>query len=252
MTHQPGSDRFQALLESALQEYEKQAGVRLTDRKDSIAIQELQLCHNIGDVATLLQVKTQAFNDFQQRDRIIRSIRATVSILTPISTVASVADDAGLVRQKVLNACLAFLTFFSQKLLPHATAIHSTLGVILGVSTIPKFIPRHPSDVQVNQAANSVITSFDALAEMLESIENFITRLSLYVEMPHSTPALEKTVVKLMVELISTLALVTRKLEKRRSRESSLTNMFLYSARRSQMGKEFFRGQGYQQSTSEA
>ena len=105
------------------------------------------------------------------------------------------------------------------------------------MSTIPKFIRRHPSDVQVNQAANGVITSFDALAEMLESIENFITRLSTYVEMPHSTPALEKTVVKLMVGLISTLALVTRKLEKRRSRESSLSNMFLYSARRSQMGK---------------
>jgi len=112
MTHQPASDRFQALLESALQEYEKQAGVRLADRKDSISIQELQLCHNIDDITTLLQVKTQAFNDFQQRDRIIRSIRATVSILTPISTVASVADDAGLVRQKVLKACLAFLSIF--------------------------------------------------------------------------------------------------------------------------------------------
>jgi len=105
------------------------------------------------------------------------------------------------------------------------------------VSTIPKFIRRHLSHVQGNQAANGVITSFDALAEMLESIENFITRLSTYVEIPHSTPAFEKTVVKLMVGLISTLALVTRKLEKRRSRESSLANMLLYSARRSQMGK---------------
>ena len=113
MTHQPASDRFQALLESALQEYEKQAGVRLADRKDSIAIQELQLCRTTDDITTLLQVKTQAFNDLQQRDRIFRSIRATVSILTPISTVASVANEVGLVRQKVIKkACLAFLTFF--------------------------------------------------------------------------------------------------------------------------------------------
>ena len=103
---------------------------------------------------------------------------------------------------------------------------------MLSVSTIPKFTRRHPSDVQVNQAANGVITSFDALAEMLESIENFITRLSTYVEMPQSTPAFEKTVVKLMVGLISTLALVTRKLEKRRSRESFLANVLLYSAQR--------------------
>jgi len=113
MTHQPVSDHFQALLESALQEYEKQAGVILADRKDSIAIRELQLCHTIDDITTLLQVKTQAFNDFQQRDRIFRSIRATVSILAPISALASAADGAGLVRQKVLKACLAFLTVFT-------------------------------------------------------------------------------------------------------------------------------------------
>ena len=112
MTHQPASVRFQALLDSALQEYEKKAGVLLADRKDSLAIRELQLCHSIDDITTLLQVKTQAFNDFQERDRIFKSIRATVSILTPISAVASVADDAGVVRQKVLKACLAFLIFF--------------------------------------------------------------------------------------------------------------------------------------------
>ena len=50
-------------------------------------------------------------------------------------------------------------------------------------------------------------------------------------------PALDEIVVKLMVELISTLALVTRKLERRRSRESFLDDILLYSTRRSQMGK---------------
>ena len=87
---------------------------------------------------------------------------------------------------------------------------------------------------------------------MLESIERFIDRLRIYAETSHSMPALDKTVVKLMVELITTLALVTRKLKKRRLRESLFANMLLYSARRSQMGKEFFRGQGYQQRTSKA
>jgi hypothetical protein len=49
----------------------------------------------------LLQDKTQAFNDLRQRDRIFKSIKATVSILTPISTVASTADDASLVRREL-------------------------------------------------------------------------------------------------------------------------------------------------------
>jgi len=108
MTDQPGSVRFQALLESALQEYEKRPGVTLAGSEDSLAIQ-LQRCHSIDAITTLLQDRTQAFGDFQQRDRIFKSIKATVSILTPISALASAADGASLVRQKVLKACLTFL-----------------------------------------------------------------------------------------------------------------------------------------------
>ena len=112
MTDQPGLARFQALLESALQIYEKKAGITLADSEDSLAIR-LQRCHSIDDITTLLQDKAQAFNDFQQRDRIFKSIKATVSILTPISAVTSVAGDATLVRQNVLEACLGFLTVFT-------------------------------------------------------------------------------------------------------------------------------------------
>ena len=146
---------------------------------------------------------------------------------------------------------MLILPFF-QNSLPHAKAIHSTLGILLYVCTIPGLIRRYLSDVQVNQAANGVITSCDSLAEILKSIEHFINRLRIYAETSHSMAAVDEVVVKLMVELISTLALVTRKLKKRHSRESFFANMLLYSARCSQMGKEFFRCQGYQQSTQEA
>ena len=97
MTDRPGSTHFQALLESALQEYEKKTGVTLADSEDSLA-PRLQCCHSIDDITTLLQDKTQAFDDFQQHDRILKSIKATVTILTPISALVSVADDVGLVR----------------------------------------------------------------------------------------------------------------------------------------------------------
>ena len=94
MTDQPGSARFQALLESALNNYEEKAGATL---ESSLAVR-LQRCRSIDDITTLLQDKTQAINDFRQRDRIFKSIRTTVSILTPISAVTSVADDTSLVR----------------------------------------------------------------------------------------------------------------------------------------------------------
>ena len=98
MTDQLASARFRELLESALQEYEKQPGVILVDKEDSLAI-GLQCCHTVDDITTLLQDKTLAFGDFQH-DRILKSIKATVSVLSPVSAVASVADNAGLVRQR--------------------------------------------------------------------------------------------------------------------------------------------------------
>jgi hypothetical protein len=111
MTDQPGSARFQALLESALQVYEKKGDIPLAD-EHSLAIR-LQGCHSVDDIAALLQDKAQAFDDHQQRDKILNSIKGIVSILTPISAAASLADDASLVRQKVLKPCLAFLTAFT-------------------------------------------------------------------------------------------------------------------------------------------
>jgi hypothetical protein len=104
------------------------------------------------------------------------------------------------------------------------------------------FIDRYPSDVQTNQAANGAITSYDALADILVSIENFLHSLKMYTVKYHSTPAVDKMVIDLMVELISTLALVTRNLAKRRSRESFLASLLPCSSRPSQMCEEFLWG----------
>ena len=87
--------------------------------------------------------------------------------------------------------------------------------------------------VQLNQAANGVITSCDVLADMLKSIEHFINCLRIYTETSHSMSAVDEIVVKLMVELISALTLVTRKLKKRQSCESFLADTTPYSAQRS-------------------
>jgi len=104
MTDHPGSTRFQTILESAMQVYEKNAGVKLADLEGPLA-KGLQRCHSIDAIATLLQGQAQAVDDFQQSDRIFKTIKATVSILSPISSVTSVADSVSLVRRKVLMAC---------------------------------------------------------------------------------------------------------------------------------------------------
>jgi len=101
MTDQPGSARFQALLGSALQACEKGVpGVTLADLEDPLAAR-LQTCHSIDDITSLLQGQVRSFNDFRQRDRIFKSIKTTVSILTPISSITGV----GVVRQKATMDC---------------------------------------------------------------------------------------------------------------------------------------------------
>ena len=111
MTDQPGLARFQVLLESAVRAYEKNAGAISADLEDSLAMR-IQRCHSIDDIATLLQGQAQAIDDFQQRDRIFKSIKTTVSVLSPTYSVASIADNVALVRQRALRACFTSLTVF--------------------------------------------------------------------------------------------------------------------------------------------
>jgi hypothetical protein len=66
--------------------------------------------------------------------------------------------------------------------------------------------------------AKGVISSADALVELLESIKQFVDRLDIYIRIP-LTPSMVEIVVKIMVELLSTLALVTKELQQRRSSE---------------------------------
>ena len=107
MAYQPQSARFQALFEPALQAYEKTAGVSLTQHPLAI---KLQSCDSVEAVSGLLQDQAQAFAHLQESDKIMKSIKMTVSILSKISSAASLADASGLVRQKGLMAYVTSLT----------------------------------------------------------------------------------------------------------------------------------------------
>jgi len=110
MADYSGSARFQALFESALQAYEKKTGITLAQHP---LARQLESCHSIEDTITLLQRQVGAVNDSQANDRIMKAIKTTVSILTPLSDAASLADAVGLVREKVLMACFRSLTGFT-------------------------------------------------------------------------------------------------------------------------------------------
>jgi hypothetical protein len=110
-------------------------------------------------------------------------------------------------------------------------AIRSGLGVLLHVCAFLKFLRAYHCDIEVYQAAKGVIASEDALTDLLESIEHFLQRLDIYTKIP-STAAMDEIIVKIMVEVLSTLALATKELKQGRSSECFLANVVPYSVQR--------------------
>jgi len=76
------------------------------------------------------------------------------------------------------------------------------------------------------QTVRDVGASYDALVDLLETIERFLNRLNIYTTIP-STEAMAEVIVKFMVELLSTLALVTKQIKQKRPSESILADMRL-------------------------
>ena len=111
----------------------------------------------------------------------------------------------------------------------------------------------HLRDIQTYQAVKGVLNDYDTLADLLESVEQFLNRLDIYTII---CPTVSRTeiIIKILVELLSILALATKQLQQGKLSESVLGEIFIilpdYStqkrlSRRSSGGKisrQYFRG----------
>jgi hypothetical protein len=75
-----------------------------------------------------------------------------------------------------------------------------------------------------------VIDGYDALVDLLESIEHFLNRLDIYTKIP-PTVAMSEMVVKILVELLSALALVTKEIKQGKPSESVFGDLSYYLTR---------------------
>jgi hypothetical protein len=69
------------------------------------------------------------------------------------------------------------------------------------------------------QAASSVSASYDALVELFQSVANFLKRLYIYTENIPLSPTVLDIAVKIMVEVLSVLALATKQINQGRLSE---------------------------------
>ena len=131
MANQSGSTSFLALFQSALQAYQNNAGFALPEHP--LALQ-LQSCDSAESMASLLQGQAQAFGGSQETDRLMKTIKSTVSILTRLSSTASLTIDMSLVCQQALIPCSIIDRFF-QPFSP-VKALHTALAVLLAVCSV--------------------------------------------------------------------------------------------------------------------
>jgi len=91
MADQSGSSRFRELFDSALRAYEEETGVTLANHQFAV---KLQGCDSVEGITALLQAQAK---DFKKSENIAKSMETIVSILTPLSSAASLPDAVGLV-----------------------------------------------------------------------------------------------------------------------------------------------------------
>lgn len=77
----------------------------------------------------------------------------------------------------------------------------------------------HHFNTSISQAAKEVHASQDTLVDIFEQIENFFRRLETFIEVPTTTEMMD-IIVKIMVEILSILAIATKEIRRSRTSES--------------------------------
>ena len=129
MDIQSGPARFVVLFEPALQAYEKNMGITLAEHP---LARQLRSCHSIESITSVLLGEAKAYGEFEGSDRVNKSIKNTVSILTTLFATAFLDEAIDLVRQKVLVVCSTTLNVFFQSSSPR-NAICTGLAILLAV-----------------------------------------------------------------------------------------------------------------------
>ncbi|KAH8987444.1 hypothetical protein EDB92DRAFT_1127482 [Lactarius akahatsu] len=137
----------------------------------------LRHCDSPNAVLELLQDKAHTFNDYRYGDR------ALIDWLKPVVQV--VHGFSG-----VLGEAVGLVPF------PPASAVLVSVKVLL-------------------TAASDVSSSYDSLVDLFECLGNFLKRLQIYTLIP-LTPSMTDIIVKILVELLSVLALATKQVQQGR------------------------------------
>ncbi|KAI9462765.1 hypothetical protein BJY52DRAFT_1221813 [Lactarius psammicola] len=170
------TSNFISIFEAASKEYKKLTGQDLNTHPFSV---EFDNCNSPDNVLSIFQKQAQVFDETHKGDeRLIKWLDPIVHILFTFS--AALGEGIGLwVPANTARVC-------------------STLG-----------------NAPIFQAAKDVMASYDTLASLFERMQGFLQRLEIYSGTP-LTPAMTEVLGKIMAEVLSVFAFVTKEMKQRR------------------------------------
>ena len=219
MSDQSPLPHLKVLFEAALRDYEIQTGI--ASLPEHPLAKRLQECDSVESITAVLHEQIQDYNEFRGKEKVINLLNNSVLVLYNISACANLGDVIGMVRLKALMGSFIRLTLIPLKFSP-AEAINSGLAILLSVFAFLSFPVAHLCNIQLYQTIKGVKDSYDALVELLESIEHFLYRLDIYTKITPTIPMTE-ILVKILVQLLSTLALATKEVKQGKPSESVFT-----------------------------
>ena len=91
MSNQSASSRLRVLFQKALEDYERQTGINLI--KHPLA-ERLQDIDSVEDVTEILREQAKDFDNFRQKDKVLKPLKNVLTVLHIVSSVPDVPHFA--------------------------------------------------------------------------------------------------------------------------------------------------------------
>jgi hypothetical protein len=202
------SSNFQFFLD-ALADYANQTGIDLTKYPQA---NKFQSYDSPESVLVLLQDTLREFKVYREGNRSLSNwLSPVVQAIHAFSPILS--EIAGLVSPTI-RTCLVTALLFRLQVPFHPTkAIFIGIDVLLCVRICLTFSSYILVMCGLFQAAIGVSTSYDALIDLFECVANFLKRLNIYTEKIAFTTVMTDIIVKILVEVLTVLALATKQIK---------------------------------------
>jgi hypothetical protein len=211
------SERVKQTLDAALSEYKDRTKI---DLSDNWLAREVQGCESAEAVLDIIQREAKAFDKFRGGNkRLMKWIGPSVDVLYTIS--ATLGQGVGMVR--IIKTIRDYkCTQLRVQVVPSANMVSAGIGVLLVVrSSVFLFIYPLSFNADILQAAKDVKASHYVLVDLFERVQFFLKRLRVHTRIMPSKDMVD-ILVKIMVEVLSILAIATKEVQQSRTSKSNL------------------------------